>query len=101
MDIGYHKFENKYDIYNSSSVITYKLKIPNRKAELAIELMGRIGMATGIEDGEDSTGRSKIKLLPSADVVKRAIEIADMAIDEMDKRGWYLEIPEPKFELDK
>jgi hypothetical protein len=88
-DIGF------YVGYRHEPVSIYKKLAPNRKADLAERLISHFGVVAGTPDGEDSKGRAKVNLMPPAEVVQRACEIADLAIDEFDKRGWYLELPEP------
>lgn len=66
------------------------------QARLAADLMRHLSIAAGQEDGEDSAGRQKIRLMPPGDVAKRAVEIAAAAYAEFDDRGWLLEVPIPK-----
>ena len=69
------------------------LLVPGTKAKLAIELLSRWGMVMGKPDGEDSAGRAKITIMPVDEVVARSIAAADGLVDEMQKLGWFLEIP--------
>ena len=69
------------------------LLVPGTKAKIATELLSRWGMVAGKPDGEDSAGRAKLALMPVEEVVTRAVEAADLAVNEMKKRGWFLEIP--------
>jgi hypothetical protein len=78
--------------------IIMKTRIPDYRATLATELLARWGCIAAMPDGEDSAGRQKLRLIPPQEVVKRACDIAGWAIDEMEFRGWYLEVPTPEVE---
>lgn len=93
MDKGFIQYK---DGYRAGEVSIYKTKIPNNKAELAIELIRCWGLVMAKDTGlEDTAGRFKPVIAPVEDVVQRACDIADEAITEMEKRGWYLELPIP------
>jgi len=92
MDVGFRKHEGGYQ---TGEVTVYHTKYPNLRASLATELLTRWGFIGAAQDGEDSAGRQKAKLMSPAEVVIRACEIADLAITEMENRGWFLEVPKP------
>ena len=62
--------------------------MPGMKARFAMSIMERWAMVAGDPDGEDSAGRSKLRLIEPDEVVHRACEISDHAFEEMEKRGW-------------
>lgn len=55
---------------------------------LAVELARHLSIALGIEDGEDSAGRQKFRLLSAPEVAKRACDISFSMFYEAVKRGW-------------
>jgi hypothetical protein len=69
--------------------------IPTPVGELAISLAKQLAIATGIEDGEDSSGRSKLRLLTPTEAATRACNIADAMYTEFASRGWLTALPEP------
>jgi hypothetical protein len=69
---------------------------PVRAAEIAQELVTRWGIIAARPDGEDSAGRAKLALLAPAEIVQRACDTAELLIAEFEKRGWFVELPEPK-----
>ncbi|MEE9316538.1 MAG: hypothetical protein V3U97_05455 [bacterium] len=69
-----------------------RLRIPCTEAELAIRFLEKWGMIAGKEDGEDSVGRSKIRLLTEEEIVERACKSSDLMCKEAEKRGWFLHI---------
>jgi len=92
MDIGYRKIESGY---RAGEVFIYQTKYPSLRARLAIDLLERWGLVASRTDGEDSAGRQQIELMAPAEIVGRACNIADLAISEMEARGWLLEVPVP------
>ena len=69
---------------------------PSLKARLAMTLLEKWGIALAQPDGEDGAHRQKLQLMPILDVVTRACNMAERAIDEIADRGWLEEVPEPK-----
>jgi hypothetical protein len=92
MDKGFGKITKGY---REGEVVLFRKNMPNNKAELAIELIAKWGLVSAKDDGEDTAGRHKLTLMPVSEVVERAIEMADQAITEMEKRGWFINLPEP------
>lgn len=74
----------------------YNEWVPNEVGHIAVDLMKHLAICTGTPDGEDSAGRSKLKLLPADEVAKRACDIAAAMEKELKDRGWRLDLPEPK-----
>lgn len=70
--------------------------IPEQEAVFAQELMRQLAIAAAHPDGEDSSGRQKLRLLTPEEIVERACEISSKSYAEFAKRGWLLEIPLPK-----
>jgi hypothetical protein len=60
---------------------------------MALEIAKTCGMATAVEDDEDSTGRQKMRLLTPREVAVRATNIAGIMYDEFALRGWLGELP--------
>lgn len=58
------------------------------RGSVAMDIIKHCALVTGHGDGEDSAGRSKIALMPSGDVAKRANEIADALVTDWEERGW-------------
>ena len=58
------------------------------RGKVAIELVEHWGTVAGHDAGEDSVGRAKIDLLPPADVVTRALEMADLIVAGLEEREW-------------
>lgn len=69
---------------------------PDFKARMAIALVERWGMVAGIPDGEDSAGRTKLRLQTPNELVARACETADVLWRECLGRGWVFEVPAPE-----
>ena len=81
--------------------LVYKKTILDGKADLALLMIEKWGMVQGFPDGEDSSGRAKIGLMPIGELIERAFESAEAAYKEIERRGWMMEIPPPEIEKDK
>lgn len=95
-DIGY-VVGNKYQQREN---IIYRKLHPGLKATLAMELLTRWAIVAGHPDGESTDGRQRLRLLTPKELVDRATETADLAIDEMIEREWFLELPAPPQDKD-
>lgn len=69
---------------------TMHLELPAKMAAMFIE---RWGMVSGIQDGEDSAGRAKLRLATTDEVVGRACDMAALAMQEFEKRDWLTQAP--------
>lgn len=63
----------------------------NYRATLAVDFAKTYGIVSAMEDGEDSQGRAKLKLQTPREVVDRCCEMADIMVQEFEKRGWIRE----------
>ena len=81
--------------YNDKVSRLHYLEQPNQVATFAFVLIERFGLIAADTDGEDSAGRQKGCLLPVADVVDRAFDLAEKAYETAFSRGMMLELPDP------
>ena len=56
------------------------------KSRIIVEMISRWGMVAGIPDGEDSSGRSKLRLSTEEELVNRAFKISDLMFNELELR---------------
>ncbi|MDD4893125.1 MAG: hypothetical protein PHH73_03915 [Candidatus Rickettsiella isopodorum] len=70
-----------------------------REAEIALEMIIRWGLVSAMPDGEDSTGRQRMRLLDPIELVDRAYETANLFMIEARKRNLILFVPEKTVEL--
>jgi len=70
-----------------------KKTVPNNRALLVIEMLTKMGLTTGVLDGEDSQGRAKLNVMSVKETVQRAVDIADEAFNQFEKRGWLISLP--------
>lgn len=66
------------------------------EAHLAFQLIERWGMVFAAPDGEDSSGRAKIKPEEPEVIVGRAFEITTLFVQEARNRGLMVTVPAPK-----
>jgi|SRR6185312_15013219 len=65
-------------------------------AQIAVEIAKQLGIVACIQDGEDSTGRQKLRLLSPEEVADRAASIAHNLWCEFKRREWLVAVPEPR-----
>lgn len=58
------------------------------KGSMATILVERWGTVAGSTGREDSQGRAYIDLMPVAEVVGRAVEMADLLVDKLVEKEW-------------
>jgi hypothetical protein len=88
--------ETTYEIVGETfggRCLTHSSRFANDKAEYAKHLMEHHATVCAVPDGEDTAGRSKLRLQTPAEVVDRCVEIADRAYAEFEKRGWLVAVP--------
>jgi hypothetical protein len=71
-----------------------KAWVPNETGELAIRFATHFGVVAAEDAGEDSKGRSKLRLQSPEMVVKRACDMAEQLVAKMKERGWVVDIPD-------
>ena len=79
--------------YRMPKVIMHDTELPGFEARLAISLVERWGMVSAVDAGEDSSGRSKGRLLTPREVVNRACETAEVMVAEIRSRNWFAILP--------
>jgi hypothetical protein len=74
-------------------VLHHITESPTSEARFAMAILERWAMVSAREDGEDSSGRQKLRLLPVEEVVNRACDIAETAYGVFRARDWMLTVP--------
>ena len=64
------------------------------KAKIVVELISKWGMVAAVPDGEDSKGRSKLRLMEPGELISRAFTIADKMFNELEIREWMIQAPD-------
>lgn len=85
------------ETYRGGTEVAIHTKIVgDPRAQCAQQFMDRWGMIAGVPEGEDSAGRSKVRLMTVEELVTRACESSNALFAELERRGWLLSIPAPK-----
>lgn len=71
------------------------------EGEMARELVVRWGSVAAVPDGEDSAGRSQVRLQTPEELVDRAIRTAQYLCEALDDNGWIKWIKRDKSALPK
>jgi hypothetical protein len=82
------KFRNRMN-----EIQVHDTDAPNWEARMACILIEHWGMVAGSDGGEDSTGRSKLRLQTPQEIVDRACETAELAVSQFRARGWVATLP--------
>lgn len=74
--------------FSGPKLLLHDDEILQYEGRLATALIEKWGLAMGQPCGEDSAGRQKGEIMPTAEVVQRACDIAGLAASEFRRRGW-------------
>lgn len=91
----------EYPSYKGTEISICQTEMEEPRARLASELMRHLAIVAVVPDGEDNSGRQKVRLMTPAEIVDRATEIADLAWNKYRSRGWILDVPLPKINAEK
>lgn len=80
---------------NETRVVVYDTVAADTRARMTMDLIAKWGMVAGVPDGEDSSGRSRIRLATPEEIVQRAIDTTNLAFNQMVRDSWIIPIPEP------
>jgi len=69
---------DKYEV--KKMVMIHQTELLEDEARLAMTMMEKWGMVAAIEDGEDTAGRQKLRLLTPEELVYRSFETAKLAM---------------------
>jgi len=77
-----------------NEVTIYQTEHAQFEARIATEFAQHYGMIAAIQDGEDSAGRQKLRLLTPSEVAERSIDTARLLVEGFRKQGWMLQVPD-------
>lgn len=81
---------------NRNEVIaTLQKESPNLEARIAVSLVERWGLVAGEDGGEDSSGRSKLRVQSPEEVVNRAVTTAELLVEAIRNKNWMVKNPHP------
>ena len=84
----------EYGRNSAKKLIVHDTEYPIAEARMAEVLIQKWGMVAAVEDGEDSSGRAKLRCMTPAEVVDRACTVAHSTMEEFRKRGWLISAPD-------
>jgi hypothetical protein len=79
--------------YGLNKVILHDTEIFEQEASLAAEMIERWGMIAAMPDGEDSAGRSKLRLATPEELVGRALDCARLFMEKARANGLVTAVP--------
>jgi hypothetical protein len=79
---------------NRSELFSIACSHPEGRARMASALIEKWGMVAAAHDGEDSAGRTRLRLMTPPEVVNRACDTAEYAYAVFEKRGWLHDVPD-------
>lgn len=90
-----HEFkDSRYD--DTQLLRMHDTDYPTWEARMASLLIEKWGLVAAAPDGEDSAGRSQVRLLNPNEVVERACTTAQLAVATFRERGWVYQMPSLK-----
>lgn len=80
--------------YEGKDVRLYKTEVFDEVAGFASALIERWGLVAAMPDGEDSSGRARLRLPTTDELVKRAFDIAEATFAEAAARSHVIPLPD-------
>ena len=90
------KYIEQKNYKGGTEIIVCNTETLHPQGRLAEELLRHLAIVAAVPDGEDSSGRQKMRQMTEEEVVTRANKIADLAWADFRARGWILDLPLPK-----
>ena len=84
--------QDRYD-NDRKTVVVHDDEYLSLRAKLTFQLIERWGLVAAMPDGEDSSGRAKLRLPTSQELVTRSCEISELLFDECGRRNWLIKGP--------
>jgi len=78
-----------------------RMEVAGQEMALAAQLLERWGMVQGMDDGEDSAGRQKLRLATPEEVVERALACAQVFWQRSRELGFVINLPPALFSGDE
>lgn len=88
------------DYNGNKEAVLFATNVLQLRGEIAVELVSKWGMVAGTPDGEDSTGRQKLRLLTPEELVERACKTSALLVESMQVSNWMLNLPCPANEVE-
>ena len=88
-----YKIGNRYS-NNRNEVMLHETEELSIEAKFTWDLVKQLGIVACVFDGEDTSGRQKLRLLEPSEVVDRATEIARLTFDSFRSKGWVTNLPD-------
>jgi hypothetical protein len=81
--------------YGEKKATLHYLEAPDQEGQYALLLLSQFGLVMSEDNGEDSTGRQKGRLLPVTATVGRAFDLAHEAFIQLRGRNLLITYPDP------
>jgi len=83
--------KSKYDVSHLPHINVYDNEYLTNRAKICLDMITKWGIIAGDNDGEDSAGRSRLKLQDPKELVDRAISITEYAFNRFKENGFIYE----------
>jgi len=80
--------------YGQKGVMIHDTELFEEEFKMAIEMVHRWGMVAGVDAGEDSSGRAKVRLATPEEVVTRAFTCVNLLLQGARDRGLIVKVPD-------
>jgi hypothetical protein len=75
---------------------TFATTACNPRARFALDIASKMALVAAVPDGEDVTGRQRMRMMSAKEITDRSIEIADRMFNAFSQYHWELELPDPE-----
>jgi hypothetical protein len=79
---------------DNKQVVVFHTQVPDQVMVFVLELIKQHAMVAAEPDGEDSAGRSRVRLQTPNELVTRAFEISELAFAVARNRGHLVDAPD-------
>jgi len=84
---------DRYKDNEKAEILITKTEALTAEASMAMLLIERWGLVAAEIDGEDTSGRQKIRRLVPKELVDQACDTAKIAFESFRERGWVAKLP--------
>ena len=88
------RIQSKHTAYDDKDVLLFHTEHPDTVASFAMALIEKHAMIAANGDGEDSSGRAKLRLQTPEELVERSFRIAELTMEKARSTGHMVALPD-------
>lgn len=88
------RITTKHGAYDDKEVLLFHTEHPDVVASFAMNIIEKHAMVAADGDGEDSSGRAKLRLQTPEELVERSFRIAELTMEKARSTGHMVALPD-------